>query len=72
MRLEPRTEIRAEDVETWSTTFFRDMAAALFPDRPAGSVTCHELYLVHLAVVPFESVVRMGRDLVPELRQNVA
>jgi membrane-anchored protein YejM (alkaline phosphatase superfamily) len=44
--------------------------AKLFPDRPG--VKCYELYLVHLAVVPFDYVVRMGRDLVPVVQAYLA
>ncbi len=52
--------------ETWSTSYYTDLVARLFPDQPG--VKCYELFLVHLAIVPFEHIVQMGRDVTVQIR----
>jgi hypothetical protein len=42
----------------------------LFPDARKGEVRCFELYLIHLACVPFSFSAQQGQSLVRELRDS--
>eukprot|EP00040_Diaphanoeca_grandis_P034574 m.214929 g.214929 ORF g.214929 m.214929 type:complete len:873 (+) comp33181_c1_seq4:274-2892(+) len=52
--------------------FYRKLTNRLFPELRAGSVRCYELYLIHLARVPFDFTVQQSESLVRELRESTA
>lgn len=46
--------------------FYKEMGAALFSE----AVSCYELYMVHMSVVPFDYAIGQGQALVHQLRTN--
>lgn len=50
--------------------YYQQLVDRLFPEVRQGTVHCYELYMVHLAVVPYSTAVRHGQRLVAELRSN--
>ena len=52
--------------------FYMKLTQRMFPEHRPGSVRCYELYLIHLARVPFDFTVQQSESLVRELRESAA
>ena len=53
-----------------STTFYKALTAAWFPQARPGSVLCYELFLINFSMVPLEFVAAQGQAFVKFLRDT--
>ncbi len=50
--------------------FFKALVATWFPGAKPGTVTCYELMMMHVSLVPFEYVTSRGQAFVRFLRNQ--
>eukprot|EP00052_Salpingoeca_macrocollata_P026906 m.252529 g.252529 ORF g.252529 m.252529 type:complete len:328 (+) comp22664_c0_seq6:2168-3151(+) len=64
------TKDMPQNIDTFGSEYYKALISHFFPQEQEGTVSCFELYTIHLRLLPFEFTIQQCRALVEELRAN--